>query len=228
MRLFVAVYPEKSVREGLEHLQKEALGAHPAPKLEDGDTMTLEGVLRPAKSPWRVTDGEQLHLTLQFLGDDITVHKAEEIEKTLENVIHSPGRSMAAVNHSPDKANAAMEKTIIHSFDMSCVGIGAFPSPKRATVLWAGVRCAEVERLAKAVADALAPLGLRPDKPFAPHITFARSKHPHDVSEWVEKQKEMVWSQTGWKVDKFYLTESQTMLGGHEHRILKEYRLRPS
>ncbi len=201
MRLFVAVYPDEEARRALEILQQRTLEQMDRPALHEGESITPEGVLRAPKSPWRAAAAGQMHLTLQFLGDAVTVHKAEEAEKALDKVKFSP-------------------------FSMECVGIGAFGSPKRATILWAGLKSEEAARLASLIASALSPLELAPDKPFAPHVTFARSKYPHDVSAWAEKERETVWCEVGWKAEKFALVESEVMLGGgHEHRVMKEYRL---
>ncbi|MDE1797933.1 MAG: RNA 2',3'-cyclic phosphodiesterase [Candidatus Micrarchaeota archaeon] len=202
MRLFVAVYPDEAARRALEGLQARTLAQMAAPALHEQDSLTPQGALRAPKSPWRGTEAGQLHLTLQFLGDQLTIHQQEEVENALEKV----GGALAP-------------------FSMTCAGAGAFASPRRATILWAGLGSEEARQLAGAVAGALAPLGLKPDKPFAPHVTFARSKHPHDVGAWAEKERETIWCEAGWKVEKFALVSSEAVLGGHEHRVLKEYLL---
>ena len=67
------------------------------------------------------------------------------------------------------------------AFDVEIRALGAFPSPTRPRVLWAGV--AEggepLGALAAAVEDALAPLGFeREARAFAAHVTLARVREP--------------------------------------------------
>lgn len=65
------------------------------------------------------------------------------------------------------------------AFDADVVGLGAFPSPTRPRVVWAGVG-AGADRLgdiARAVEDALEPLGFpREERAFRAHVTLARIK----------------------------------------------------
>ncbi len=60
-------------------------------------------------------------------------------------------------------------------------GLGAFPRPAGATVLWAGVSdpAGMLERLADGLDGAFAPMGYRPERrPFAAHVTLARFRQP--------------------------------------------------
>ena len=63
------------------------------------------------------------------------------------------------------------------AFDVEIRGLGAFPSPTRPRVLWAGVETgrASLAALAGAVDDALAGLGIpREEREFSPHVTVGR------------------------------------------------------
>lgn len=67
------------------------------------------------------------------------------------------------------------------AFDLEILALGAFPSPIRPRVLWAGVTegRAPLGALAAAVDDALVPLGFaRESRPFAAHVTLARIREP--------------------------------------------------
>jgi 2'-5' RNA ligase len=57
-------------------------------------------------------------------------------------------------------------------------GVGAFPSPQRARVVWAGVqdRHGELAALARSVDRELAFAFPREERPFAAHLTLARLK----------------------------------------------------
>lgn len=94
----------------------------------------------------------QDHVTLAFLG---------EID----------GRTAAA-------AAAALAKVRFGAFDAHIAGLGAFPSPRRARVVWAGIRRGEggVAGLARLVAGALRPVGIEAPSRLVPHVTVSRVK----------------------------------------------------
>jgi 2'-5' RNA ligase len=101
----------------------------------------------------RWTSPDNFHLTLRFLGD-VPDGKLEDVGASLR-------RPCAA--HAP--------------FDASLSGFGAFPSARRARILWAGIGAGseEMRALAADVDAALAPLGFgREDRPFVPHATLGR------------------------------------------------------
>lgn len=63
-------------------------------------------------------------------------------------------------------------------------GAGAFPSPRRARVVWLGASegQGDMVSLAGAVAGALVPVGHEAERrPFRPHLTLARLRVPGDV-----------------------------------------------
>ena len=67
------------------------------------------------------------------------------------------------------------------AFELEIVALGAFPSPTRPRVLWAGVTegGGPLAALAGAIDDALAPLGFpRETRSFAAHVTLARVREP--------------------------------------------------
>ena len=100
----------------------------------------------------RAVPVEQLHLTLRFIGD---------ADRGLEEPL---ARAVAA---------AAAE---IPRFDLRLTGAGAFPSLRRARVLWAGVREAPgLSALHRVVEAAVLGVGFRPSRrPFRPHVTVGR------------------------------------------------------
>ena len=81
----------------------------------------------------------------------------------------------------PDSARA---RCAVPGGDVRLGGGGAFPSERRARVLWLGVdEGAELlAQLAGAVGALLAPLGYEPeDRPFHAHLTLARLGRPSDA-----------------------------------------------
>lgn len=105
---------------------------------------------------------ENLHLTLKFLG----YCEEDRVE---------------AINH---KIKEVAQRRQTFAFRLK--GLGAFPSFKRARVLWAGVTegAEEFQTLQEEIDKALADLGFAPEeRQFHSHITLARLKIPHRLDE---------------------------------------------
>jgi 2'-5' RNA ligase len=103
----------------------------------------------------RVPALEDLHLTLQFLGD------------TRQEDLAPVGRALVGAARGVPPLEVVYE------------GLGAFPAPGRPRVVWAGVReegeGGVLERLARQVGEALGPLGFPPEaRRFHAHVTLAR------------------------------------------------------
>lgn len=70
------------------------------------------------------------------------------------------------------------------AFELAFGGLGAFPRPARATVLWVGVRegADAVKALAARMEAAARAAGFAPEeKPFSPHLTLSRLRDPADL-----------------------------------------------
>lgn len=122
----------------------------------------------------RVVRREQLHVTLKFLGD-IDEALAPEFAERLS-------RSYAAAE----------------AFDWTLRGIGAFPSPARPSVVWAGAEDGgRFVSLAEAAEEACESLGFaREARPFHPHVTLARVKFrpPPSLRELIAEEASTVFS----------------------------------
>jgi RNA 2',3'-cyclic 3'-phosphodiesterase len=101
-------------------------------------------------------DGERIHLTLKFLGEQAP-ERLDDIEASLAGV-------------------AGRHRELL----MSIGGISAFPNFRRARVVWMGVNPdPRLELLHHDVELAYADLGIPIEgRPFRPHITLARIKTP--------------------------------------------------
>ncbi len=108
---------------------------------------------------------ENVHLTLKFLGD-VSKDGLSQMGEALEPVC---GR------HEPFKAEPS--------------GFGAFPSARKARILWASIGdgSAPLRALAKDVEVSLEPLGFgREDRSFMPHLTLGRARGQPVVVEATE------------------------------------------
>ena len=143
---------------------------------------------------------ENAHLTLKFLGD---------IEK---------GR----VAGLKDLLNEACSRH--EQFEVEPHGIGAFPSPRKARVVWAGVSkgADALLALAEGLEQSLSTLGFEEDKrQFKPHITLARSiKQPGKLLTDGEPV-----TAPGFQARYVELVESSLGKGGATYTTLSEHPL---
>lgn len=101
---------------------------------------------------------ENLHVTVKFLG------------QVAEERIGELGMALA-------RAAATVPR-----FDVEVRGMGAFPSARKASVIWVGVEATDTEgrlaRVAEAVEGAALELGIgeRETRPFRAHVTVGRAK----------------------------------------------------
>ena len=112
---------------------------------------------------------ENLHVTLKFLGG------------VREDRI---GDVCAAVERAIEGAAP---------FDLSIAGVGAFPNPRRARVVWVGVQEGQrqLAELAERIDAELAKLGFEREKrPFAAHVTIGRvreGRSPEGLSAGIDE-----------------------------------------
>lgn len=109
--------------------------------------------LLPLRDRVRWVKPENFHLTLTFLGD--------VQEENLNGVYAALGKVCA--HHAP--------------FDIELSGLGAFPSARRAQILWVGVGegSGQLRSLAGDLGTALASLGFESEsRPYMPHLTLGR------------------------------------------------------
>jgi 2'-5' RNA ligase len=107
----------------------------------------------PSDDRVRWTRPENVHLTLKYLGD--------VREEALDGLSATLGEICAS--HAP--------------FDATLAEPGAFPSARRAQILWAGIDAGSdrLRSLAAEIDAALAPLGFEREKrPYVPHLTLGR------------------------------------------------------
>lgn len=154
----------------------------------------------------RMTDPEQAHLTLKFLGD------------TVESDL-------------PDLTTAietAVEESDVEPFDASFGGLGVFPHLDYISVVWLGVREGgdQFTQLHEAIEKRTTELGFEPeDHEFTPHVTLARMGHAGSkdlVQEVVRNRDPDAGAMT---VDEVRLTESSLREDGPEYSTVERFEL---
>jgi 2'-5' RNA ligase len=122
----------------------------------------IEEELKKFVSSGKWVRRENLHLTLKFLGY-CEEDKVEAISQKIKEVAQ-----------------------IRQTFDFRLRNLGAFPSIKRARVLWVGINegAREFQALQEEIDKAVTDLGFPPEeRQFHPHITVARLKIPRRLDE---------------------------------------------
>ncbi len=171
MRLFIAIDLPESVKQeiGFRARELQMLGADV-----------------------RWTPPENLHLTIQFLGE-VEPGRVPDIERALKETA---------------------EKT--RTFLLGLASLGAFPNTDDPQVLWAGVGDGETSLydLTISVNMAMYAQGFQPDKQvFKPHVTFGRSRSRRNEGALTEAlQQNKYHSRQSFPVQEIALYES--VLGG--------------
>lgn len=151
----------------------------------------------------RWTPKRNLHLTLKFLG------------------------------HVPDELVGSVSETIRHAVEGKSPFVirlgkpGAFPSPRRARILWYGLSegVEAVASLAGPIESALETKGFPPEhRPFHPHITLARIGVAQDIRQNLERLGGKIEGQSV-AVSSVTLFESRLAKTGAEYFALERYKL---
>ncbi len=141
-----------------------------------------------------------MHLTLAFLGE-VSRDFIESAKARLIDVAHQH-----------------------QTFAVRLKGLGAFPSPARARVVWIGTEQGkdEVCALQADVVKTLRSVGYQPERrPFSPHLTIGRLRFPHDVSEAVAVQFES----ESFKIERVVLFRSVLGAAGPAYSVIAGFPL---
>ncbi|SFR89445.1 2'-5' RNA ligase [Halomicrobium zhouii] len=105
-----------------------------------------------------LTDPEQAHVTLKFLGDT-DAERVDDLVRELEVAVADSG---------------------VEPFEAEFGGLGVFPSLEYISVVWLGTRAGgdELTALHEAIEERTVAMGFEPeDHEFTPHATLARMQH---------------------------------------------------
>ncbi|MET0565181.1 MAG: RNA 2',3'-cyclic phosphodiesterase [Acidimicrobiia bacterium] len=168
--------------------------------LPDELRMALADCLRPFDIPGKVVSAQNWHITLRFLGwtDDVAF---DRMLASLDETDFGPG------------------------FDVRLGEMGAFPRPRRATVIWlaASRGLNRLEELAAAAEEAAQSAGFGPeDRPFRAHLTLSRVRPAEDVSDLVES---FPGADLGWRCESVVVYRSHLGRGGARYEPLETFPL---
>lgn len=156
--------------------------------------------LRGAGADASWSNPDAVHLTLKFLGE-IDGERVPQIMRALESAASGTGR-----------------------FRLHGEGVGTFPNPAAARVVWLGV-AGDVDRLLAlqaAVEGALADVGVERDsRPYTPHLTLGRIRRIRTRDAWLAALAEVGGVRLpGFEVAAVSLFSSELKPGGAVHREL--------
>ncbi|WP_336001114.1 RNA 2',3'-cyclic phosphodiesterase [Halorientalis halophila] len=171
-----------------------------------GDAVAAVQDLLSDASGLRVTDPDQAHVTLFFLGDT------------------DPDR----VDAVSDALDAAVADAGVDPFTAEFGGLGVFPSLDYISVVWLGVESGgeQLTRLHEAVEPRLVDLGFEPDDhEFTPHATIARMDHAGGKELVQEAVRERDPTAGSLRVEEVRLTESVLGEAGPEYSTIDRFAL---
>ncbi len=163
--------------------------------------------LTPKVPGCRWTEGTPYHITLAFLGD-VRNSDLNQLCLAIASAVEPFAR-----------------------FDLAIEGLGAFPSPQKARVIWAGVAAPDPSPLLdlrEAVVRAATQVGYRPDDPrFHPHVTLGRVKSERgsvcDLTKVLERNPE--WAPGSFPVVEVVTYASTLEASGPSYAVLGRGRL---
>ena len=154
----------------------------------------------------RLTDPEQAHVTLKFLGDT------------------DPDR----LPHLADELAAAVDDAAVGPFDLQVAGLGVFPSLDYISVVWVGADegAGELTRLHEAIEDRTVAMGFdAEDHEFTPHATIGRMDHAGGKELVQEAVREGAPRVGELRVDEVRLKESVLGPDGPTYATVERFQL---
>ncbi len=159
----------------------------------------VQEVLENWKFQGKMTELENLHLTLKFLGE-IDNAKIEKVKEALGKIEFKP-------------------------FDSHLGEIGTFNFKGNPRIVWMKICGKEVWELQSAVDNALEGIFPKEER-FMSHLTIARIKYVEDKRGFNEYVKNMKAKEIKFKVEKFFLKKSELMPSGPVYSNIEEYILK--
>jgi RNA 2',3'-cyclic 3'-phosphodiesterase len=160
----------------------------------------LERLLSRRTPHVRWVGGERLHLTLAFLGD-----------------LDADARSQA-------EAIVTDVAAATETFALGLGGVGAFPGPDRARIVWVGCAtgASETTRFQETLAHALAPVGyVQEPRGFSPHVTIGRVRGVARLGTLLDDPALQDWTTAEWTVTDVDVQASELRSEGPRYTVLR-------
>jgi 2'-5' RNA ligase len=154
----------------------------------------------------RLTDPEQVHVTLKFLGET-DPDRLSELRGALAGTVEESG---------------------VEPFEVEFGGFGVFPHLEYISVVWVGVREGgdELTRLHEAIERQTVELGFEPEEhDFTPHATIARMDHAGGKELMQDIVTERDPDVGRMRVEEIRLTKSELTPDGPEYSTVERFPL---
>jgi 2'-5' RNA ligase len=174
--------------------------AIPLPAVQREAIGNLVDRLRRTRADVRWVRGENVHITLKFLGP-VDESRIATVEKAVREAVSG-----------------------VDSFPAVLSGTGMFPGPHRPRVLWVGISEGgeTLSLLAARVDRSLEALGFEKERrPYSPHITIGRVRSGKGVPACVEAMEAEEFDAGGFPVDEIRIMRSDLRPQGSVYTILR-------
>ena len=157
----------------------------------------MQEILGNWKFTGKMTELENVHLTLKFLGE-IDSKKVAEVKKKLKEVR-------------------------FEEFEARLEQVGSFVHGGNPDILWINIGGKGIFELQKKVDEALESVGFKKEKRFMSHMTIARVKYVKDKKGFLDYVKHLRLQDIRFKIKEFKLKESELRALGPIYRDLEVY-----
>jgi 2'-5' RNA ligase len=172
------------------------VGVEPTDDVRHGLAAFVDDLLDGSAIPGRTVPPRSWHVTVRFLGATTADQR--------DRLVGFLGAALG--EHEP--------------FRIGFGGLGAFPRPERASVLWLGIDAGTdaLSAVAALCEEGAQAVGFTAeDRPFHPHLTLARIRPPRSVADLIEAFGVFPSAQD---VDHVALYRSRTTSSGAEYEIV--------
>lgn len=162
------------------------------------ETARIQDILGTRKFTGKMTELENLHLTLKFLGE-INNTKLEEIKKKLKDIKFS-------------------------EFEARLEDIGTFSRQGNPKIAWIKIGGKSIFELQKKVDEKMKECGFNLEDRFMSHMTVARIKYVKDNEAFIEYVKNIGLKEVKFNLNEFKLKESELNPLGPVYKDIEIYR----
>jgi len=156
--------------------------------------------LPDVRASWSREDN--LHLTLKFLGN-VSLADIPKVSNAVERVTKP-----------------------MSTFEVAVSGCGLFPPQGRPSVLWLGTQASGLQALHAPIEEELAEAGFaRESRPFRPHLTIARLRHPQGARQLAELHESLGFTPIEFDVSEVVVFKSELLKDGSKHTAISGHKL---
>jgi len=167
-------------------------------ELPDEIIQELQSLIKNKKFDGKLTEPENLHLTLKFLG-----------ELSIEQI---------------QKVKSKLEKIIFPEFQATLAETGTFSYHSNPRIIWIKVTGKQIFQLQEEIDQVLVEFFPKENR-FMSHLTIARIKYVKDKQDFIESIKKLPIKKLKFQIKEFELKSSELKPMGPVYKTLGTYKL---